>query len=304
MSNLPTNIATPPVTPPPPQSVLDSTGCVVMERQSVAGKDLTGLTVEDKTLRLSEFRDLGFLKTVIRNCRFNHSRFERCYFRKAKIDTTTFLGCTFKDCNFDEAQFTNCVFDYAEFENCSITFEQLKNTLPQHDNKLRDLARNLRINAQNRGMGEEYRKFLNTELKASERFNWKKAFPREDFYKKHFNGFLERSSGLTEYARLKLESFIWGYGEVPSRVVFTGAAIIIVFAFVFNLWSDYIQNLPSGANFLDFLALSATTFVSGTYGSVILATLALRFVAVFERILGVVIFGFLIASLYRKISRR
>jgi uncharacterized protein YjbI with pentapeptide repeats len=141
------------------------------QRLRFAGLTMDNINIRNKTFTLSQFSDSGFKQAQFEDCTFNHGRFERCYFRKASFTRISFIGCTFNDCRFDEAQFTQCHFDYAEFYNCHITYRQLSHTLPSADNVLRLLARNLRVNATNRGQTEDYREFLMQEIQATERHN-------------------------------------------------------------------------------------------------------------------------------------
>jgi uncharacterized protein YjbI with pentapeptide repeats len=146
--------------------------------------DCNCLPIQNKEIRLSLFSYVGFKAAQFRQCNFNHSFFERCYFRKAQFDNVSFVGCMFKECRVGEALFENCQFDEAEFYNCSITYQQLANTLPQRQNVLWRLARNLRVNSVSTGQTEDARKFLLAEIKASETHNFKKAFAwNEQFYK-------------------------------------------------------------------------------------------------------------------------
>jgi hypothetical protein len=86
--------------------------------------------------------------------------------------------------------------------------------------------------------------------------------------------------------------------------VFVGLMVIMIFAVLFYLLSGDVQNLPPTSNFLDYIGLSAATFATGSYGAVVPATIFARLLATIERVFGVVLFGFLVAALYRRISKR
>ena len=271
---------------------------------TISNKRLDSRLIGNKSVKLSRFLDIGFKGSDIADCNFNHGRFERCYFRNAKFRNVSLKNCSFKDCNFHEATFVDCHFDYSEFENCNITFEQLENCFPPFENLRMELARNLRINAQNRGDPADYRKFLKIEISASKVYNRRKAFGNIPYYRERYHTIDARLSGLVTYLRLELEGYFWGHGEAPFRVLLTGALLVLLFGIVFYALKADIQNLPTSANFLDYLGLSLATLATGSYGNVVLLTTEARLLATVERASGVVIFGFFVAALYRSISKR
>ena len=167
-----------------------------------------------------------------------------------------------------------------------------------------ELARNLRINAQSRGIPSDYRKFLKVEIRASEMYNRKKAFGNDPYYRQRYHTFEARLAGLLTYLRLKLEGLFWGHGEAPIRVLLAGGLLILLFGIVFYAFRADIQNLPVGADFVDYIGLSLATFATGSYGNIVPLTTTVRLVATIERASGVVIFGFFVAALYRSISKR
>ena len=265
--------------------------------------DCNALALEDKKISLSRFSYVGFKGTHFVNCSFNHSYFDRCYFRKARFTNVSFVGCTFTDCRFGEAEFDICSFDEAEFDNCSIAYEQLSSSLPTRQNVLWRLARSLRVNSQNRGQTEDARKFLLVELKASETHNYKKAFAwNEPFYKKKYRP-EDRLSGGWRWLLSQMSNFFWGYGELPTRVVRFAAIIVLLFAFAFYRQGN-LRNMPAGAGFLEYLGFSLSTFATSTYGEITPGTSAARALATIESISGLVMFGFFVASLYRRVSKR
>lgn len=291
--------------------VLLASGTITKERVFLKGEYCGGAKIKNKTLVLSHFVEIGFKGSEFEDCIFSHSYFERCYFRKASLTEVTLTGCTFRDCNFDGAQFINCNLDYAEFDNCSVTFRQIQSCLPSQVNVLRDLTRNLRVNAQNRGQSEDYRNLLLEEMKASRAYNLKKALGRESYYKTKYPSFTDRLAGLWDLTRLVIEDIIWGYGELPTRVIYTSAAIVLLFASLYwalSIWDSLlgrveIRNMPQGAS-IEYLWFSVTAFVSGAYGDLTPTSLSALFLSTVERGLGLTMFGFFVTALYRRISKR
>lgn len=262
-------------------------------------------TIAKKDLRLCRFSGLGFKNAKFEDCTFNHSTFERCYFRKADFSKTSFLACTFRDCSFDDASFSECAFDWAEFFNCGVRFDQLEHCLPGYENTLVALARNLRINAQGRGNTADSRLFLLAEIRASETHYYKMAFSVDDpWYRKKYSRWEDRVRGASGWFGLKLSGFLWGHGERPLLVVRFGLLLTLFFTLLY--WTMGVPMSPgSGRGSLtEYLLFSAATFCRAGFGAATPTTPAARVAVTAEVSSGLVLFGFLSASLYRWISKR
>lgn len=262
-----------------------------------------GQKVVKKTFTHSHFTALGFKEAKFEDCVFNHSLFERCYFRKAMFERVSVVGCTFRDCRFDEAQFINCTLDYAEFFNSQITFRQLSNTLPATDNVLRALAMNLRVNAQERGLTEDCRKFLMIETHATEHHNFRKAFYWTDAYYRKYSR-MDRAKGFLSWVGLKFNWILWGHGEAPAQVILSSAAVILIFAGLFFTWFQQDFSGIHDFSFYEFIGVSAGAFTTSGYGLVTGLTRLTRLLLTLESAIGLTMFGFFVAALYRRISRR
>lgn len=275
---------------------------------SVSGRVLSGVSLNDSSLQSHSllqcrFIRCGFKGTTFKDCTFNHSRFSDCYFRKANFHRVSFIGCEFRNCKFDEAVFDNCQLDHAEFSNCSITYKQVLSSLPRYENVLWRLARNLRVNAQNRGEADESRAFLLVELHASERYNYRKAFDWDDRYYGHKYKPLERVSALKEWSASKIGHVLWGHGERPIYVLRMSLLIILGFA-VLYIWKGVFSNFPPSYVWLEDLGYSFAAFASASYGNIAPANGLTRFMSAVESVLGLVLFGFFVSALYRRISKR
>ena len=282
---------------------LTTVGANVWQREILSGASLDNAVITEKTVLRSRFLESGFLKAQFRDCTFNHSYFERCYFRQAQFSDTSFIGCQFRDCRFDEAAFSACHFDHAEFDNCAITYSQLANSLPGFHNVLWELARNLRVNAQNRGATEDSRAFLLQEIRASATHHYKVAFGWNDPYFGPKYRWEQRWASFRKWAVSTIEGIVWGYGEVPIRVVWASSGIVLAFAIIYRWSGMAIRNMPQ-VGFLEHLGFSAATFATMNYGDVLADSAASRLTTTAEACLGLLFFGFLTAAAYRKISRR
>lgn len=260
--------------------------------------------LRDKSLLRSRFIRCGFKEAQLEGCELNHSKFYECYFRKTCFRRVSFVGCEFKDCRFDEAEFDNCQLDNAEFSNCSITYDQIQPCLPQRQNILWRLARNLRVNAQNRGESEDARRFLLAELRASEIHNFKKAFAwTEPYYRRKYRG-VDRIIGGWNWAVSKISSFCWGHGELPSRVLRLAALVALLFAALYRWSNAAFHNFPEPQRFADFVGLSVAMLAGTSYGATVAANGPARVLTTTESAIGLVLFGLFVAALYRRISKR
>jgi hypothetical protein len=265
------------------------------------GGRLTGISMQG-----SRFSDLNCLGVDFETVHFGGGSFDSCYFRNSKFHLVNFTGCRFRDCRFDGATFSSCDLKYAEFHNCNITYAQVANCLPEWHNARRNLARALRVNAQERGEMDESRRFLLEELRASKIHNRKTAFGwflNDDFYKAKYE-FADRLTALRTWVGLNISGAFWGYGEHPFRVIAVAAILIAGFSGVFRFSVFKMKNWPGNAGFLEYLGLSASSFASVSYGDIIPENLWARLLVTFEGIFGLVMFGFLVSALYRRISKR
>lgn len=266
--------------------------CVSCENQRISQKTITRSRIVSVSFKEAEFQD----------CSFSHTVFIDCYFRGAKFTKTTFNGCFFERCNFDGARIANCDFEYSEFSLCRIAYSQLEDCFPKWQNVLLRFARSLRKNAESTGDPEEYRKFLSLELRASE-IHYRHMFTKFDGYYKKYR-VIDRIRAFKRWASMEVDRVLWGYGESWTRVVLCGVIVIFLFALGFRYTGADMRNMPQDAGFWSFLALSASNFMSVGYDNVTAGNAWARFLAITEGAVGLIVFGFLVTSLYLRISKR
>jgi len=192
--------------------------------------------------------------------------------------------------------------EYSEFLNSRIKYSQLSGCLPKWPNVLLRFARSLRKNAQSLGDAEEYRKFLSLELEASEQHDLNVFTKYDNYYQKY--RFLERVAAFRRWLFMKAERLVWGHGERWSRVLWTAALAAVFFALLLQLTHARLQNMPTSPTFWNFLALSVSKLLGVDYGVVTPASGWARFLFLGERATGFVVLGFLVTSLYLRISKR
>jgi len=278
---------------------------VALEHESYTTVSLDGKRLRDKKIRKSHFVEIGLKETILTDCDFNHSTFENCYFRKTSFRHVSFVGCTFKDCKFDGAIFSECHFDHAEFFNCSIGFEQFSSVLENHQYNARwRLARNLRMNSQNRGAYDDARLFLLAELRASEAHNYNKAFNWRDSYYRTKYRWEDRLRGMFAWTAPKISNICWGHGEKPVRVIIIAVVVATLFAYGYWRYDLQLSNAPADFGFGEYLGFSAATFITATYGNLSAVSRSGRIFTTIESIVGFAIFGLFVATLYRRVSKR
>lgn len=269
--------------------------------QRAKANDYSRLTISHKDLRGESITGCSFLDAQLTNCSFSHCYFERCYFRRANFAHVSFTGSRFVECSFEQATFEQCDLSYASYADCSITHKQIARCLPNRQNVLHELARTLRVNAQNRGDKENARLFLREELLASEEHNYKKWREVNDPYYTKYT-IAQRISAFFEWTSLKLARWLWGYGESWLAVLRIAGLIIIAFGIAY--WKVLrISGLP-GDGFSESLLFSLATFTTVSYGSALALTTWGRFWTEVEAALGLLLYGLLVVVLYTRFSRR
>lgn len=276
----------------------DSSQCgILLERISYENTQ-----VHDKAFTLCHFDGVNLKGAQLTNVTFSHSRFTDCYFKNASLTRVRFIDCFFDHCDFDGAVLSGCGFEYSEFRNSRIVYDQIESCLPRAwQNVLFRLARSLRVNAHSVGDYGEYRKFLSLELMASET-HYKQMFTKYDGYYKKYRP-IDRLRAAREWATMRIDRFLWGHGEHWTRVLLVGGALVVGFAFLFRYGTE-VQNMPTRASFWNYLAFSASNFMTLTYDNAVPADGFARFLQISEAALGLLFFGLLVTSLYVRISKR
>jgi len=282
------------------EKLLEGLGQLEIARR-LKTSDCSRLTISHKEARGESFVGVTFLNGELRNCSFSHCHFKRCYFRKTHFNHAAFIGSRFVDCSFDQATFDGCDLSYTSYANCSISYQQVKPCLPDRQNVLHDLARDLRVNAQNRGDKTNVRHFLREELRASREHNYKKWHEVNDPYYQKYT-VAQRIGAFFEWLSLKVAGWVWGYGESWLAVLRISLVIICVFGLLY--WRLVkINGLPTNG-LRECLLFSFATFASVGYGQALADSLWGRFCTDIEAAIGLLLFGLLVVVLYTRFSSR
>ena len=177
-----------------------------------------GTTLTKKDYQFSRIRDVGAKSVVFEDCDFSYSFMLRAYFRNAKFLRCKLIGCHFEQCNFRGAEFSECDFSYSWFSTTQISHADIFNQLPPRPNVRKELAQNLRKNAESIGDTAAVLECFWYEMEQSAICLREAVEAREEYYKKKYPGLSNRIRFRLRLLRHHLSGFIWGHGESPLLV--------------------------------------------------------------------------------------
>ncbi|WP_171003796.1 pentapeptide repeat-containing protein [Sphingopyxis sp. L1A2A] len=193
-------------------------------------------TYEKLDLRHRRFVDMNAYQARFVDCDFSFSIFERAYFRSAVFSNCTFTGCRFYDSNLRGASFPGSDFKYSTFHRTLIEPREMIALLPQEANLKRDSLQNLRANAAEIGDFSSQRDFVLAEIGAAVDHQSRAWKGTEDYYRRKYPGFLNKTKAALAYLGLRFGGFLWGHGERPLRLVGSAAFFILLLSLI-NMWS-------------------------------------------------------------------
>jgi len=284
-----------------PYRVSDEDAYLVNERYD-------NFKLDKKILKNSVLVNVSLKEAEISNCDFSYSTFINCYFRGAKFRGCNFTGCKFIECNFRSATLLDCKIIYTKWKETYIKREIVLANIPSAPNLAQDLLISLRMNASSIGEYEDSKYFLYQSEKLSRLHLWYIATKYSSYYDK-YNGW-QRISSLLSLIRSYIEKYLWGYGERPATLCFSGGMIVLGFSFIFLVIEPKHFGLGNATpNLFDSLfeagKVSVLTF-SGNIPSNLPPEVYIKIgtLLTLESLLGIVFIAFLAASLHRKISTR
>src|SRR5574341_622521 len=261
-----------------------------MEHDGATYLDLRGLRVEETqidkaylknvNLRWAQFRDVGFKNARFVNCNLSQASFHECYLRRAVFEKSDLVNSHFHSCDFSQALFAESRIDFASFANCEIRLENIQFRKDASQQAMVRVCRSLKLNAMSMGNFAD----------AGELTYLEKGHERRALY--------ERGAWRPWLSSL-LQSWIWGYGEKPWRLVFFMGVNILVFG-TLQHWA---HALPEKA-WWEHIYFSGITYLTIGYGDLAPVGPLARFLAVLEGAVGIGTFGMLIASVTKKVMYR
>jgi hypothetical protein len=261
-----------------------------MEHDGHTYLDLRGLRIEETqidkaylknvNLRWAQFRDVGFKNARFVNCNLSQASFKECYLRRAQFEQCDLVNSHFDSCDFSQAAIAESRIDFASFSNCEIGLDNIRFRQDASEQAMVRVCRSLKLNAMSMGNFAD----------AGELTYLEKTYERAAQRK--------RGEWAAWLASL-LQSWFWGYGEKPWRlVIFMGLNI-----FIFGTLLFWAHALP-GKAWWEHLYFSGITYLTIGYGDLAPIGPLARLLAVLEGAVGIGTFGMLIASVTKKVMYR
>lgn len=257
--------------------------------------DLDNKELLQKNATLCKFKSMGFLSLKLRGCIFERNTFDNCYFRNAEFIRTSFEGSKFIMCNFSGVKFIGCNLDYTIFRDCAVDYEAIKESLPTRLNLRKQICKNLAMEHLKLGNTKEYKNFFFDERESSRKTHKSKFIFKDEYTREKYN-IEDAISGFKNYVLITIDKELWGYGEKISTVL-RNLIFINVFYFIyfnFFLLIDQNEKIKIGLKelILNFMNISTPDDYIKYWG----------FIS--HRILGILLCGLLIATLFRMVNKR
>jgi len=261
-----------------------------MEHDGVTYLDLRGLRIEETqvdkaylknvNLRWALFRDVGFKNARFVNCNLSQAAFKDCYLRRAQFEKCDLVNSHFESCDFSQAAIVESRIDFASFKNCEVRLEAIRFRKDASAQAMVRVCRSLKLNAMSMG-------------------NFADAGHLTYLEKTQERRALRARGDMARWLGSLAQSWFWGYGEKPWRLVlFMGVNIVI-----FGTLLYWAQALPEKA-WWEHIYFSGITYLTIGYGDLAPHGMLARFLAVLEGAVGIGTFGMLIASVTKKVMYR
>lgn len=255
-------------------------------------------------INTSIFSEIGLKNSEFRDSSFTQCHFKNIYFRGSSFCNTRFTGTTFTNCNFKKCSFQSCDFRYCSFYRCELPADEIISCLPNEPNLRRDLARNLRVNADSLGEKRNSDVFLDIEINASEKTYVEIFFANTKYYKDSYDS-LARIQSAGKYILSKLSGITWGYGHRIGKLLLSYMLIITAISLIKVLWD--IEFETNGHNvhlsLFDSIILTFSESVGADTSGYIPTTTGGKVILYLEKLFSTVYLALLSATLYRKVAR-
>ncbi|TKJ36170.1 MAG: hypothetical protein CEE38_12130 [Planctomycetes bacterium B3_Pla] len=260
-------------------------------------------TAKDITFKRCMFVRVGLKNATLVKLIFHRCVFEDCYLRGVKFQNVDFTGSTFKECNLERTRMDSCGFRYARFSKCLLNYDEILHSLPTEPNLAIGLLKSLRCNAIEMGNKDIADRLLSRQIDIEQQDLRKQIWGPTEYYKEHYKG-VDRLLSLLKLVRLRISGLFWGHGLRIMRLFISAVLLIVLFASLYQFFGTFTKaNEIVQNNFPMSLYLSTVTFTTLGHPAYSPNTTFTYILCAFESILGVVYLGFLVAALYRKLSR-
>lgn len=275
---------------------------VRFERQMLRGKTaVSQLKITD-----SQFDHVGFKYASIADSTFERCEFRRVDLRNADLSRVSFIGCRFHDCNLGYTQFAGCTLWYVEFTNCDLNYDGIVKVLPAEHNLRRRLLRSMRTNAGHTGDAGRANELLLLELEAERRDLFDRFVHPSKYYSERYRD-ADRLFAFGWWIGHWLQLLVWGYGLRLRNLATTALLVLISFALLINLtgcpYAVIGAAVPRALTIGEAFYLSASNVMNASYGEIVPAATSSRVVCLSESMVGIVLWGFFVAAIYRRLAK-
>jgi len=273
------------------------------ENKLFADSDHPDYSARNITFRRCMFIRVGLKNANVDKLTFHRCVFDDCYLRGMTFHNVDFTGSVFRGCNLQRTRMDSCRFRYVRFSKCILNYDEILNSLPTAPNQAVGLLKSIRCNAVEMGDNEIADKLISRQIDIEKQELRNRIWGATEYYKERYKG-ADRLLSLIELAKLLFSGFFWGHGLRITRLFRSAMILIVLFAVLYQVFGRF--SAATGVvpnNMAMSLYLSTVTFTTLGHPTYSPATALTYILCAAESVFGVVYLGFLVAALYRRLSR-
>lgn len=289
--------------------ISDISNGAILEKVELSDQEEDNCSMSNVSIFKGKLFNLGMKHAQFSSCNIKQTYIEKSYFRYAIFVNVDFTGTKFIECDFEKAKFNSCNLRYVTFEKCKLNIEEVLGCLPTEPNLKVALLKELRKNQLSLAENKSSDELLIMIQEAEKELLRERVKSRTSYYREREN-IISRTIALVNYTLLIINDFIWGYGVRLAKLFRTGLLAILFFGFLIytTTGKEYIVITEYGnkmirLNVWQSLYASYTNFTTIGYGRYTPTGVISNFIFVIENFVGLIFIGFLVAGVYRRISK-
>ncbi len=263
--------------------------------------------IEELTLDCSHLDDVWLRHATIKKSELTHSTLKHVNLRNSTLVEVDFTGTRFIECNLAYATFDRCKLWYVSFDRCKINYDSILKTLPGMTNLRFQVLRSLRQNAASEGDDVRAKSLLLLELKAQRYEFWNRFSHSAAYYEQRYNGW-KRWVEFFRWSCHACENIFWGYGLSIRTLALN--VVIVILALASITWYfevTFAVALDNGTlrplSFPESLYFTIIAMTTVGFGDIAPASDGARGLGTLMALVGITIWGFFVAAVYRRLAR-